>query len=741
MSWLFNSTKRQFGKNGMELRMAVLIMLLICIIGVLPVKSASAAGITIKYDGKKTTYTGAQTNVTLDGQSISLGDTPGIIIDNTCMLPANKAFKKGLGASYVYDSTTKGIVIEQNDIIINMTLGSKTAYVNGTKKTLDVAPKKIKYVDTYKNIIYVPARFVAENLGYSYVWVNSTITSQITSPLKIQYDEFATDWIMYTGVKGNVTYNGQDIDVSDMPSISVNSTTLIRAEKVFAEAMGVEYYYDAVNRTVTLKRNDVTIVMTIDSNIALVNDVPHEMTTEARLVKCKDTGESYVMIPAAFAAKTLGYGYTWNSNTKTSVITRIASDYTNLTWQEELLTNSGPGTNLITNAKVSHKNNVDILSITGLSPFDTVVNQDSSNELVVEVYNVFNQIEAVQKNFTDGIFVNGVKIEPFGTGLRITLQKNTGCSYYTSQSGNTFQLILCEDITTDVEHSMYQMKFTLPEGVTISDITDEDRYYENTFILTLNGDYMDYFIANPILYNSSVIKNITLISSNNNTKIKVNTNKIQGYRINDCGDYIGVNVANPSKIYKNIVVLDAGHGGKDPGAMNSSTNEKTLTLSIMYEYAKEYFNSSDSEIKAYWTRIDDTYVPLTERAAFASSVEADLFISLHMNSASSKTANGLEVLYGSNNKYTMSGLNSKTMADIFKKKLISELDMTDRGVKDRPNLVVLKSNGVPAILIELGFISNSSDYQKISDSQFQKQTAKAIYEATKTCFEKYPTGR
>ena len=112
-----------------------------------------------------------------------------------------------------------------------------------------------------------------------------------------------------------------------------------------------------------------------------------------------------------------------------------------------------------------------------------------------------------------------------------------------------------------------------------------------------------------------------------------------------------------------------------------------------------------------------------------------------MNSASTKTAQGLEVLYGSNNKFTMSGLNSKGMADIFRKQLIADLKMVDRGIKDRPNLVVLKSNEVPAVLIELGFMSNAEDFKKLNEKTFQNKAAESIYEATKLCFEKYPTKR
>ncbi len=743
MSKLFDRTKRRSVYLGDCIRVGVLMLaVFMSVMFNFSTSYASAASLTIKYDGKKQTYTGAQTKVTYEGAEISLGDVPGIIIDNTCMVPFREVFVNGLGVAYAYDSTTGTIALEQNGIIINMTVGSKTAYVNGVKKTLDIAPKKIKFYSVNKTKVYVPARFVAESLGYGYTWNNSERVSQIVPPLKIKYDEFATEWVMYTGVKGNVVYNGNDVDVSDMPCISLDDTILIRAEKVFSETIGVDYSYDSTSQTITLKRNDVTVSMSINSNIAIVNGMPYEMDTAARMVTAQKTGNSYVMIPAAFTAETLGYGYSWNENTQTVILTRVESNYTSLTWQEDLLMSSYYSA-MVTDITVSHKKNLDILSITGTSPLIVNVNEERTGmDLQIEVCNVYNQIDYINKTFTDGIFINGITVTPSSNGITINLDKNTNCSFYTSQSGNTFQIVFCENITTDVANSMYQMKFVLPSGVGISSITDEDRYYENTFILTIPGDYIEYFSANPILYNPTVIERITLsLSDTGNTEIKVVTHKLQGYRLNDCGDYIGVNVANPSYIYKNIVVLDAGHGGKDVGALNSSIYEKELNLSIIYGEAKQYFDSSDSEIKAYWTRIDDTYVSLADRAAFATEVEADLFVSLHMNSATSKTANGLEVLYAATNSYVMSELDSKTMADIFREQLMADLDMKDRGVKNRSNLVVLKSNNVPAVLIELGFISNTSDFKKLSDPEFQQAAAASIYEATKACFELYPTGR
>ncbi len=703
---------------------------------------AKAADIKIKYDGKKQTYTGAQTQVTLDGKRIDIGADFGIIISNNCMVPAEEVFSDGLDTDYYYDSKNGELIIEQHDITISMTIGSKTAFVNGQKKEMDIAPKKIKFFNPNRTRVYVPARFVAENLGYSYVWNNSARTSEITSPMKMKYNTPDSKWIFYTGIEAKAAYNGIDIAMSEIPGILVDNTLLVQGEKVFKETIGVEYTYNEAERSITLKRNDITIVMYLDSKTAFVNGMSYDMGTAARLVFPEYSTTGYIMVPVEFTAKQLGYGYSWNSKTETANITRINSDYTTLKWDEILMLNSSYN-NMIKDITVSHNNNLDILSITGAYSMNPVIAEESSGkELQIEISNVYNQIQEIQKSFTDGIFVDGITVKPSATGISITLKKNVSGRYYTSQSGNTFQIIFCEDITTDVENSMYQMKLVLPEGIAFSALKDKDKYYENTFVLTIKGDHISHFNTNPILYNPSVVSKVTLnLNSSGNTEIKVVTRKLQGYRINDCGDYVGINIANPSQIYDKIVVLDAGHGGKDPGALNSSTKEKDLTLAIIYDFAKEYFDSEDSDIKAYWTRRDDTYVALADRAAFASKVEADLFISLHMNSASTKTAKGLEVLYGSNNKNKMSGLDSKGMAAIFKKQLIDDLNMTDRGIKDRPNLVVLKSNEVPAVLIELGFISNSDDFKKLNNNFFQNRTAAAIYDATELCFEKYPTGR
>ena len=156
---------------------------------------------------------------------------------------------------------------------------------------------------------------------------------------------------------------------------------------------------------------------------------------------------------------------------------------------------------------------------------------------------------------------------------------------------------------------------------------------------------------------------------------------------------------------------------------------------------KKHFTSNAPDIKVYWTRTSDTFITLANRAAFAKKMGADAFISLHMNSASNSSANGTEVYYSTNNNSkSFSGITSKKMATMFRKKIVSELGMKNRGTKTA-GYYVIKHNTVPAILIELGFISGSSDYNKLTNSTFQTNAANTIYNQIVSMFKTYPTGR
>lgn len=262
------------------------------------------------------------------------------------------------------------------------------------------------------------------------------------------------------------------------------------------------------------------------------------------------------------------------------------------------------------------------------------------------------------------------------------------------------------------------------------------------FSIYIPGDYVSYLLNNPALVNSSAITDVSVfLNSNYETEIMVSTSKIQGYELFVDKDFIYVNVGNPRDIYKNIVVLDPGHGGSAPGAVYFNTKEKDLNYKVLYEIGKDLYNLDSSLLKVYYTRETDVDVSLANRAAFAESVGADLFVSLHMNANTNTSVYGTEVYYSnSNNKKNKAGLNSEILANIFVNNLSSSLNTRNRGTR-AARYTVVHNNTVPAVLLELGFMSNKKEFETLSNPAFQYQAAKVIYETLLEVFDKYPTGR
>ena len=175
------------------------------------------------------------------------------------------------------------------------------------------------------------------------------------------------------------------------------------------------------------------------------------------------------------------------------------------------------------------------------------------------------------------------------------------------------------------------------------------------------------------------------------------------------------------------IVIDAGHGGSDSGATGNGMAEKNLTLAIVLA-AKRSFDK-DSRFQVSYTRTSDTYPSLSQRAKLANNKNADMFLCVHINSASA-SAHGTETLWSkSRNSATQKkGLTSKTLATAMQSAAVAATGFTNRGLVDRPNLYVLKHTNMPACLIEYGFISNrkESARMKANTSAYGKALYKAV---------------
>lgn len=226
----------------------------------------------------------------------------------------------------------------------------------------------------------------------------------------------------------------------------------------------------------------------------------------------------------------------------------------------------------------------------------------------------------------------------------------------------------------------------------------------------------------------------------------------------------------PSAFGKDFVlVLDAGHGGHDPGAIGSFSKEKNINLSVALKVG-QLINQNCSDVKVIFTRKTDIFIPLNQRTEIANNAGADLFISIHTNSAPTKVARGTEtfslglsrssanlavakrensvILMEDDYKKRYAGFNpnssesyimfefiqdkhmeqSVSLATLIQRQYKSSSCRQDRGVH-QDIFLVLKTSAMPSVLTELGFISNPEEEQYLNSEEGMNSLAKSIFKA------------
>ncbi|MBR4312719.1 MAG: N-acetylmuramoyl-L-alanine amidase [Bacteroidaceae bacterium] len=227
------------------------------------------------------------------------------------------------------------------------------------------------------------------------------------------------------------------------------------------------------------------------------------------------------------------------------------------------------------------------------------------------------------------------------------------------------------------------------------------------------------------------------------------------------------------------VVIDAGHGGKDPGAVsaNGKVHEKDITLKVALmvgeSIAKKY-----PEVKVLYTRKTDVFVGLNDRAYIANKANADLFISIHVNAAKNQSAKGAEtytlgieearternleiakrengvILLEDNHEKTYANFNPNSpesyiifeymqsefvkesihIAQYVQENFANDANRLDRGVR-QAGFLVLNATSMPSILVELGYISNAEEAKYLASASAQQRLSNCISKA----FDKYYT--
>nr|WP_288296633.1 N-acetylmuramoyl-L-alanine amidase [uncultured Anaerostipes sp.] len=299
------------------------------------------------------------------------------------------------------------------------------------------------------------------------------------------------------------------------------------------------------------------------------------------------------------------------------------------------------------------------------------------------------------------------------SGVMKVSSSSSSSSNSSSPSTPTTGQVVAPKTKITAGSSNYSVRIKKPSGLSSAAVTSEDDYWNKRLILNINGNYKTHFSSSS---NRNIKDSLSYSVSytGGKTKIYLTTSSIKGFSITQDSSYIYVKYAAPKTMFSRVIVVDAGHGGSDSGAVGNGLYEKNMTLSIVLKM--KYYFDRNSNYKVYYTRLSDWYPGIKERYTFSNNIHPDRFVSVHINSFKKKSANGTETLYNPKGKNSSSpySISCKNFASSVHKKVLAATKFTDRKLTQRipgsgAGVGVLSYSNTAATLGEVGFITNSSD--------------------------------
>lgn len=287
-------------------------------------------------------------------------------------------------------------------------------------------------------------------------------------------------------------------------------------------------------------------------------------------------------------------------------------------------------------------------------------------------------------------------------------------AYYTSQAEKTGDIGF-----------RHQLRLELPEGINTEDIMIENNYVSQNIIIDIPDVEKDYFVDHPLLGRSNHINDLYM----ENGRIEITMDAVYEPRFKVEKGYLYLDFVRPQEVYDKVVVIDAGHGGGAPGAIKQGIMEKDINLGIVLEL-KALLDENNQNIGVYYTRTEDVNPTFVQRAQLGGKTGANLFISVHSNSTVDEQMSqyyGTEVMY--DELKSEEGNSSKRLAQICLEETTAAMGSKNNGVTRGNSIFIIRNSEVPVALIEVGFMTNQEELNKLISKEYQKKAAQGIYNA------------
>lgn len=677
-------------------------------------------------------------NLTLDNQYMA-SDVPPVLFEYDqqyrTLVPV-AAIAGYTGADVKWNGETREVTIVKADKTIVLTIDSAVVIVNGEEKILPsrVPAKIVTYQERGRTM--VPVAFLGQELGLNVGWDDSTRTVRITTPepeVNPPPDETAEETDHHGEVPDpeapSVDHSIRDIRVTmraGMPEIRVQVDAML--------------HYS----TARLMEPD-RLVFDLDHSLLLVNDekilqpdktvrvtAPDNQIISAVRSSQFDVNPNVVRLVLDLK-QDIGHQVTFDGASGEMVI-RLVNYVEDVRFERfntrEMIVIEG---NQVANHNIMHLENPRRLVIdvkdSVLNPSRYIVNRNIGGRVADRVrisefkpddhYEADDKIVRVVVDLNRELSRDDLYIREENGILMVHLEGEPDSGYRYEETGWTTSRLTFFGKERTAYHLVEEIDGELIQVTMPAD--------------NMNIPFQLLDVGDPL------VEFIQITETDQPNELKANIHlkpgvELQQGRYNDVRDLVLEFSNRDLKYREKLIVIDPGHGGRDPGAI--SPNLKMMEKDVVLEVAKEAQRLLEAAgFRTYMTRTDDTYVSLQDRAGVANQLRADLFISIHSNAAPRSDLKGVETLYYPSEKNPDDFRDNRFLAEIFQTEMVRTLGSESHRINARDKLVVLRETKMPAIITEIGFKTNLEEERLLATSEYRRLAAQGVSRSVIRYFE------
>jgi N-acetylmuramoyl-L-alanine amidase len=710
---------------------AIMIMLFITLFSI----SFGNSSVDIDVNGSRMAV--PQVAVVMDGRPTE-SQFPSFIMGDRTLVPI-RFVAESFGAQVDWNAATKTASVTHQGNRLDLTIDSNVVLVNGNPMTLEEnsIPKLVVYTSFNEAKTMVPVRFVSEIMGYEVGWDAASYTALINSPKAEDNGDLIT-------ISGISTEEGPDGD----HRIRIQTDGEIKYSTMFLPASN-KLVVDIENARLDVEGSrdrpgDFLVGGNVLTRLQYSQFTINPYTT--RIVMTLTGEEDFRILQEDEDEAFILFGDDMLESPEEAEEPEDEED--DRDDRDDVDEDEDDGPRMIRQEMVDGKNAIVVYgldseeyNVTKLDDPTRLVIDIMDAEIIGELYQEYDyqlsfikgvrasqyvgdrnygpdrDVVRVVLDVMEGARDPGIIVLPERDRLVILPEENAwdALQYQNRGTESEFDFMNLFPTQYDVEYDELRKEIQITLPVTATDLPD-----------------------GTLQIGDQLVRDITVERGRSDTVITIRFRRGVVYSVlsRPQDQIISIEaIRNEEVLPQNTtIVVDAGHGGKDPGAVSGSIKEKDINLRTTFKLRDALLSRGYNVIM---TRETDDFIDLYSRPRIANENNADLFISMHANATLSTSINGLEILYcpsyGSDNKID----DQFPFAEFVYDSILQQTGREGRGIIKRPELVVLRETEMPAVLVETGYMTNPEELSLVISDHYQHQVVEGIVNAVEQYFNEY----